>query len=96
MFDGLGRLKKEEFSPTDAEEHLKSLKKKVTASERRVASAFTKNLITFINGRKPGINDLQLVNQIMDECKKGGYRAKDILEKLIAHYFPQDLSIAQN
>jgi hypothetical protein len=89
MFDGLGRFKKEEFAPDVAEEHLASLKEKISTSERRIASAFTKNLLTFINGRRLGINDLLIVNQIMDETKRDGYRARDILEKLIANYFPQ-------
>lgn len=88
MFDVLGRFKKEEFSADDAERHLKSLKKTIASSERRIASAFTKNLITFINGREPGINDLQIVNQIMDETKKEGFRAMDILVEVISIYFP--------
>jgi hypothetical protein len=88
MFDGLGRLKSDDFSPDDADKHLESLKKTVTMSERRIARAFTKNLITFVHGRKLGIDDLQRINQIMDETKEEGYRAQDILTKIIAEYFP--------
>ncbi len=89
IFDGLGRLKDEEFSAGEAEKHLEGLRDKVTSSDRRIASAFTKNLITFVNGRKPGINDLQIVSQILDETKSDEYRAKDILRGVISHYFPQ-------
>lgn len=88
MFDVLGRLKSESFSPDDAEKHLESLKKTVMKSERRIARAFTKNLITFVHGRRLAIDDLQRIDQIMDETKEDGYRAQDILAEVIAAYFP--------
>ena len=90
VFDVLGRVKKDEFTLKEADHHFKSLKQTVTASERRIASAFTKNLITFITGRKPGIQDLQTVNQILIETESNGYRAGDVLTAIIANYFSQE------
>jgi len=87
MYDVLGHFKKDEISPSIGKKHLENLKKKTTSSKRRIASAFTKNLITFINGRNLGINDLLIVNAVLDKTKKDGYRARDILEQLIANYF---------
>ena len=91
MFDVLGRIKKDEFSLNEAEHHLLSLKETVTASERRIASAFTKNLLTFMTGHKPGIQDLQTVDQILNQTRADGYRARDILAGIISHYFRPDL-----
>ena len=87
MFDGLGRLKEKDFSDEEVRSHLMSLTGKVSSSDRGIASAFTKNLITFINGRRPGIGDLQVVDTILNENKETGYRARDILRDVIAHFF---------
>jgi hypothetical protein len=87
MFDGLGRLKEKEFSADDSRRRLARLSGKVSSSAKGIASAFTKNLITFINGRKPGISDLQVVEGILNENYEAGYRARDILRDVIVHYF---------
>lgn len=84
MFDVLGRLKRAAFTRGQIETHPKSLQKTNTSSERKIASAFAKNLHSFITGRKPGIRDLQQIDQILDEAKGEGYRAKDILAAIIA------------
>lgn len=84
MFDVLGRLKRDAFTPAQIDAHVKSLQKTITSSERKIASAFAKNLHTFITGRKPGIRDLQQIDQILDKAKAEGYRAKNILAAIIA------------
>jgi len=86
-FDTLGHVKHEEFTHKEASEALQSLQDNVTSSHRRIASAFTKKLLSFTTGRKMNITDLMLVNTILDEVKKDGYKARDILERIIFHIF---------
>ncbi len=87
MYDGLGRLKEKDFTDEEVRNHLGNLRAEVSSSERGIASAFTKNLMTFINGRRPGIGDLPVVDAILNENKETGYRARDILSDVIAHSF---------
>ena len=68
-------------------ELLESLKEKVFSSERRIASAFTKNLLAFTTGRTLTIDDFMNVGKILDEVKADDYRARDILAQIVARYF---------
>ena len=83
------RFKAEETSIDEAEAHLKSLRAKISRSERRLASAFLKNLLTFIKGSQLGINDLCILDEVLNETEDGGFRARDILQGVISRYFPK-------
>lgn len=87
MFDVLGRVKAEEGEKVEA--HRKSLKTRISKSERKLASAFSKNLLTFIKGSELGINDLLALDEILNEAEGEGFRARDILQGVIGRYFPQ-------
>ncbi len=88
MFDVLGRFKAEQTSIAKAEAHLKSLRAQISGSERRLASAFSKNLLTFIKGSQLGINDLSILDEVLNETEDGGFRARDILQGVISRNFP--------
>jgi len=82
--DMFGNLRKEGITAYELKNSAKDFKKHVTSTKnRRIASAFTKNILSFIMGRKASIKDLILVNKILDDVKAEGYRTRDILERII-------------
>jgi len=89
MFDVLGRFKDGENSIVKGDAHLKSMKAKISGSERRLASAFTKNLMTFIKGNQLGIDDLLILEAVLNETEDDGFRARNILQGVISRYFPK-------
>lgn len=89
-FDLLGQIKAHDgFTAAQAEAHRKSLKAKASRSERKLASAFSKNLLTFIKGSELGINDLLILDDVLNDAEDDGYRARDILQGIVGHYFPR-------
>ena len=59
---------------------------KVQKSEEKIARAFTKHLIAFITGRENNFYDLKMIDEILDETSKSGYRSSDILAVIIEVY----------
>ena len=91
-FDVLGRVKAHEFTLEQATAHRQSLKTRVSRSERKLARAFSRNLLIFIQGREPGINDLQILDEVLNDAEGNGFRARDILKGIVARCFPRPSS----
>lgn len=87
-FDVLGHAKLGDFTAKQADAHRANLKSRVSQSDRKLASAFTKNLLIFIKGSELGINDLLAVEAVLNDAEKQGFRARDILHALIGLYLP--------
>jgi hypothetical protein len=88
-FDVLGRVKAHEFTAAQAAAHRERLKAKVSQSDRKLASAFSKNLLIFIKGRELGINDLLILDEVLNDAERNGFRARDILQGIVARCFPR-------
>ena len=88
-FDVLGRVKAHEFTAAQAAAHREHLKARVSQSDRKLASAFSKNLLIFIKGRELGINDLLIIDEVLNDAERNGYRARDILQGIVARCFPR-------
>ena len=69
--------------------HRERLKVKVSQSDRKLASAFSKNLLIFIKGRELGINDLLILNEVLNDAERNGFRARDVLQGVVARCFPR-------
>ena len=63
------------------------LNAKIKMSERKIASAFTKHLISFIIGRNANIYDLNATERVLDATEKKGFTSADILAEIITIYF---------
>ena len=87
MFDNMGSLKTDEFNAKEAAETLALLREELDPKTRRIASAFTKSLLSFSTGKKLTINDLMAVEEILDEVEADGFRSRDILEQIVTRYF---------
>ena len=87
MFDNMGSLKTDEFNAKEAADTLALLREELDPKTRRIASAFTKSLLSFSTGKKLTINDLMAVDEILDEVEADGFRSRDILEQIVTRYF---------
>ena len=81
-FDTIGRVDKAVNRPK-----VQLLEVKIDQSERKMARAFTKHLISFIIGRSANIYDLKVVEQILDRTEATGFRSRDLLGGIIETYF---------
>ena len=64
-----------------------SLDDKISKSEKQIASAFSKHLISYIVGRDLTVFDHLTQQKILKNSSKSGYKSKDILREIIQHYF---------
>ena len=53
----------------------------------QTAVAFTKNLLTFIVGRKLTVTDMQVVDLVVRRTAGSNYKTADILAEIIRVYF---------
>jgi hypothetical protein len=88
-FDVLGRVKDQEFTAEQVAARRDRLKAKVSRSDRKLASAFSKNLMIYIKGRELGINDLLILDEVLNEAEREDFRARDILQGIVARCFPR-------
>ena len=65
---------------------MKEFTKEVNKSEREIAIAFTKNLLSFIIGRKPNPDDRKKIEKIIKATAKKKYRTQDIYAQIIKEY----------
>ena len=81
-FSTMGMIAKEfEKAPLD------NLRERITSEKKVLASAFTKQLISYIVGRNTNVYDKKIIQLIVKKTENNGYRVRDIFTEIISTYF---------
>jgi hypothetical protein len=63
------------------------LRNRIAVSDKAMASAFTRELIAFVIGRKTTVYDRAVVKSVLQKTEQDGYRMRDILSEIVGAHF---------